>query len=50
MDSGSERTEKAGSRGLHLIVFREGECLGTWLSVGFGTVKFMAGLSLEGLF
>lgn len=50
MDSGSERTEKARSQGLHLIVFQEGGYLGTWLSGGFGSVRFMAGLNLKGLF
>lgn len=50
MDSGSERTGKAHSQGLHLIVFQEGGYLGKWLSPGFGSVKFMVGLNLEGLF
>lgn len=50
MDSGNERTEKAYSQGLHLIVLQEGGCLGTWLSGGFGSGKFMVRLNLECLF
>lgn len=50
MDSGNERTEKARTQRLHLTVFQEGGYLGTWLSGGFGSGKFMVGLNLEGLF